>query len=134
MVRWYYIFDCTALANISIDILTNLDNKNGTILALLDLSSEFDTIDHTIIIHRLTPIGITGTRHKWLSSFITSSIRTSSVLIHSTRSTSRLVTHGVPQWSVLGPILFNIYITPFSTLSRFLQLASIHMQTTSDFM
>ena len=76
----------TALAKISSDILTNLDNKNGTILALLDLSSAFDAIGHTILIHRLTsiyrlPIGITGTAHTWLSSFITN--RTSSVLVHS---------------------------------------------------
>ena len=96
----------TALAKISSDILTNLDNKNGTILAPLDLSSVFDTI----LIHHLTFIGITGTAHKWLSSFITN--RTSSVLVHSTSSYSRLVTHGVPQGSVLGPILFNIYIIP----------------------
>ena len=94
----------TALAKISSDILTNLDYKNSTILALLDLSSAFDTIDHTITIHRLTSIGITGTAHKWLSSFITT--RTSIVLVHSTRSSSRLVTHGVPQGSVLGQILF----------------------------
>ena len=84
-----------ALVKVSSDIITNIDNKNGTILALLDLSSAFDTIDHTILIHRLTYIGITGTAHKWLSSFITN--RTSSVLVHSTRSSSRLVTHGVPQ-------------------------------------
>ena len=100
----------TALVKISSDILTNLDNKNGTTLALLDLSSAFDTIDHTILIHRLTSIGITGTAHKWLSSFITN--RISSVLVHSTRSFSRLVKYGVPQGSVLGPILFNIYIIP----------------------
>ena len=100
----------TELAKISSDILTNLYNKNGTILALLDLSSAFDTIDHTLLIQRLTSIGITGTAHRWLSSFINN--RTSSVLVHSTRSSSRLVTQGVPQGSVLRPILFNIYIIP----------------------
>ena len=67
----------TALAKIFDDIITNLENKNGTILVLLDLSSAFDTIDQSILIHRLTSIGITGTTHKWLSSFITN--RTSSV-------------------------------------------------------
>ena len=94
----------------SAHILTNPDKKNGTILALLDLSSAFNTINNTILIHRLTSMGITGTAHKWLSSFITN--RTSSVLVHSTRSSSRLVIHGVPQGSDLGPILFKIYIIP----------------------
>ena len=74
----------TALAKISSDILPNLDNKNSTILALLDLSFSLDTIGHSILIHRITSIGITGTAYKWLSSFITN--RTSSVLVHSTRS------------------------------------------------
>ena len=74
------------------------------------ISPAFDTIDHTILIHRLTSIGITGTAHKWLSSFITN--RPSLVLVHSIRSSSRLVTHGVHQGSVFGPILFNIYIIP----------------------
>ena len=55
------------IAKISSDILTNIDNKNDTILALLDLSSAFDTIDHTILIHRITYIGITGTVHKWIT-------------------------------------------------------------------
>ena len=56
----------TALAKISSDILTNLDNKNGTILALLDISSAFDTINHTILIYHIKYIGITGTVHKWI--------------------------------------------------------------------
>ena len=99
-----------ALAKISSDILTNLDNKNSTILALLDLSSMFDTIDHSILIHHLTSIGITGTAHKWLSSLITN--RTSSVLVHSIRSSPRIVTYSFPQGSVLGSILFNIYLIP----------------------
>ena len=86
------------LAKISSDILTHLDNKNITILALLDLSSSFDTIDHSIIIHRLTSIDITGTAHKWISSFITN--RTS-LVFSSTRSSPHHVTNGVPQGSVL---------------------------------
>ena len=101
--------------------------SDGTILALLDLSSAFDTINHTILNHRLTSIGITGTAHTWLSSFITN--QTSSVLVYSTRSSSRLVTHDVTQGSVIGPIIFNIYI---NTLLHLILNSPVSFHTYAD--
>ena len=60
-----------AITRIPLVLLSNLNNKYGSILALLDLSDTFDTIDHNIFLSRISEyIGIIGTAHKWLKSFI----------------------------------------------------------------
>ena len=74
------------------------------------MSSAFDTLDHNVLIHRLSAIGITGIALNWFISYITN--RSSSVMINTHSSPSRSITHGVPQGSVLGPLLFNIYLLP----------------------
>ena len=74
------------------------------------MSSIFDTLDHNVLIHRLSAIGITGIAINWLTSYITN--RSSSVRINTQSSPSRSITHGVPHGSVLGPLLFNIYLLP----------------------
>ena len=72
--------------------------------------SAFDTIDHNVLIHRLSDIGITGIALNWFTSYITN--RFSSVRINTHSSTSYSITNGVPHGSFLGLLLFNIYLLP----------------------
>ena len=76
---------------------------------LLDLSAAFDTVDHKKLLDILkVEIGITGTAWKWFQSYLSG--RCQRVKIGGFQSFEILIKFGVPQGSVLGPILFNIYI------------------------
>ena len=85
-----------------------------SILSLLDLSAAFDTIDHHILIRRLhTTCGCSGTVLEWFISYL--SFRTQSVLVGHASAPSALKC-GVPQGSVLGPLLFTLYTRSLSTV------------------
>ena len=105
----------TALLKVVNDLFLSLNKGNISVLALLDFSSAFDTIDHTILVHRLhTDFGFTDTVLQWFSSYLTD--RTHYVSLCNHCSDFAPVHSGVPQGSVLGPILFTMYTKPLSAI------------------
>ena len=88
-----------------------------SVRVLLDLSAAFDTIDHQILLQRLEHfIGIKGTALKWFKSYL--SDRFQFVNVNDKCSMQTKVRHGVPQGSVLGPILFSLYMLPLGNIIR----------------
>ena len=85
-----------------------LGNCQIPFAVFLDLSKAFDTLDHNILLHKLNHYGIRGVAKQLLESYITN--RQQFVQINDIRSKVITTNIGVPQGSVLGPILFNIYI------------------------
>ena len=105
----------TALLRVFNDLINGIDTGKACILNLLDLSAAFDTIDHDILIHRLeSNFGVTGTAQNWFKSYL--SDRTQCVSIGNNKSSDSLLAYGVPQGSVLGPILFTLYTQPLSDI------------------
>ena len=105
----------TALLKVVNDLLLSPSKGNISVLALLDISSAFDTIGHPILVHRLhTDFGSTYAVLQWFSSYLTG--RTHCVSLSNHCSAFSPVHSGVPQGSVLRPTLFTMYFKPLSAI------------------
>ena len=107
----------TALLKVHNDICRSLDEGNVVILLMLDLSAAFDVVNHQVLLNRLKErFGITGASLSWIASYLTG--RTQRVSIDGCYSSEIHLTCGVPQGSVLGPLLFSLFTTPLGDIGR----------------
>ena len=118
----------TAVLRVLADILRAVDAGDLALLTLLDLSAAFDTVDHDTLLRRLrVSYGLGGDVHRWFQSYL--SDRTQFVRSGSLTSALRAVLFGVPQGSVLGPILFILYT---ADLLRLIQEHGLHPHLYAD--
>ncbi|KAK4328363.1 hypothetical protein Pmani_001236 [Petrolisthes manimaculis] len=95
------------------NIVESLEKGNNVDVVYLDFEKAFDKVDHGVLLHKLQNLGIMGTLGKWIYSFLTN--RTQFVAVKGAISQATEVMSGVPQGSVLGPLLFLIHIADINS-------------------
>lgn len=99
------------------ETIRHLVDKGDTVaLILLDLSAAFDTVCHATLLKTLLASGIGRESLMWLSSFL--SQRTCQVFSSTAQSNTHVSHYGVPQGSILSPLLFNIYVSPLAKIAE----------------
>ena len=107
----------TALLKVNMDLLAALDNQEISCLILLDLSAAFDTVSHKLLLNCLKyQFGFGEKILKWVNDYLSNC--TQQVKVNDSESELVKLKYGVPQGSVLGPILFTLYTSPLGDICR----------------
>ena len=97
-----------AVLDLAENIYDAIEKGDLSVGLFLDLSKAFDTIDHEILFHKLYFYGIRGVALDWLRNYLYE--RKQYVCINGKESSKEIINHGVPQGSILGPLLYIIYM------------------------
>jgi len=115
----------TAVLKILDDVHKNTDKGHPSLLLTIDLSAAFDTVDHSKLTERLDKdFGVAGFVGNWIKSYITS--RTQFIKFEGEVGPKTAVVSGVPQGSVLGPLLFSTYVSPISRIASHFEISQHH--------
>ena len=117
-----------ALLDITEFVLNGMENKLTTVGVFLDLSKAFDSVNHDILLKKLNSIGIRGLQYNWFESYL--KCRHQYVSIGSNTSAYTPIKCGVPQGSILSPLLFLIFMNDISNVSKIIRTVLFADDTT----